>query len=154
MSKNVLIAGVVGIVILAIVGSFLMIRGEKKEEATVVPTPTPPSVELLSQDALDVNLKSGAYPRYILTIDSIPQGAKTISYEITYDTTNKGTQGIIGSPVTLKEGQTTYTNDKIVFGSESRGKYSLDQGVNNIQVNIRLGYSDGSEKGWQGTLEI
>lgn len=153
MNRNLLTASGVGLVVIVVVVGFVLTKG--KSEVTVEPTPTPKvEIELLSQDALDVTLKAGRNPLYTLTIDKIPNGVTAISYEITYDTTNKGTQGIVGSPVTLKEGQGRYVNDKIVFGSESRGKYALDQGVNNIQVSIRLRYKDGSEKGWKGTLEL
>lgn len=153
MNRNLLIVGGIGLVAVVVLVGFVLTR--EKSEVTVEPTPTPKTeIELLVQDALNVTLKSGNRPLYVLTIDKIPNGASSISYEITYDTTNKGTQGIVGSPVTLKEGQGKYVNDKLVFGSESRGKYALDQGVNNIQISIRLTYKDGSEKGWKGTLEL
>lgn len=153
MNRNLLIFGAIGLVIVVLGVGFFMTRGASQQQAE--PTPTPKvEIELLPQDALDVTLKKGASPQYVLTIDKIPEDVTQLSYEITYDTSNKGTQGIVGSPVTLKEGQGTYKNEKVVFGSESRGKYALDQGVNNIQVTIRLTYKDGPEKGWKGTLEL
>lgn len=133
---------------------FLLTRGTS-EEKVALPTPTPKvEIEFLQADTLNVTLKPGRRPLYTLAINNIPDDVTALSYEITYDTSNKGIQGIVGSQVTLKEGQITYANDKIVFGSESRGKYSLDEGVNNIQVFVRLTYKDGSEKGWKGSLEI
>lgn len=153
MNRNLLVAGGIGLVALVVLMGFVLTRG--KSEVKVEPTPTPKvEMEFLPQDALDITLKAGRSPLYTLTIDKIPSGVASISYEITYDTSNKGTQGIVGSPVPIKDGQTKYTNDKIVFGSESRGKYALDKGVTNIQVSIRLTYKDGSEKGWKGTLEL
>ena len=151
--RNLLIAAVV-IIVAGIIGGFVFVNGRSTDEIAVEPTPTPPTVLMLAQDALAVSLAKGSYSRYVLTIDKLADGVVGLSYEITYDTTNKGTQGIVGSPSNLKAGQTKYTNPEIVFGSESRGKYSLDQGVNNIQINIRLTFKDGSEKGWKGSLEI
>lgn len=133
---------------------FLLTRGKSEEKMAVAPTPTPASVELLSDEAIEVSIKPGSNRQYVLTIDKIPDGATTLSYEITYDTKNKGTQGIVGSPVTLKAGQTNYTNDKLTFGTCSRNKCVYDEGVNNIQINIRFVFKDGSEKGWKGTLSL
>ena len=153
--RNLIIAGAVGIVIVGLVAGFLLTRGGEKKEVVPTPTPTPEIVvELLPSDALSVSLKRGSGQQYVLTIDEIPEGVTGLSYEITYDTKNKGMQGIVGSPVTLKSGQTKYTNDKIIFGTCSGSKCVYDEGVSNIEVNIRLTYSDGSEKGWKGTLEI
>lgn len=156
MNRNVLIVGVIVLVLAGVAGAFVLTKGTSgPEPASTVPTPLPTSaVQLLPQDALSVTLTKGNYPRYVLTIDKLPEDIASLSYEITYDTTNKGIQGIVGSPSNLKDGQTKYTNPQIVFGSESRGKYSLDAGVSNIQINIRLTLKDGSEKGWRGTLEI
>lgn len=154
--KGLLIGGVVFLILAAVVTAFVFTRG-KSDQKDAVPTPTPTPdeiIELLPSDALDVSLEPGRTPLYVLTIDNLPDGLSSLSYEITYDTTNKGAQGIVGSPVTLKEGQAKYVNDKLVFGSESKGKYDLDKGVNNIQINIRLTYSDGSEKGWKSTLQL
>lgn len=153
--RNILIAGAIGVVIVGLAASFFLTKGDEKEEVGPTPTPTPEIiVELLPSDALAISLKRGSGRQYVLTIDKIPEGVTGVSYEITYDTKNKGTQGIVGSPVTLKGGQTKYTNDKIIFGTCSGSKCVYDEGVSNIEVNIRLTYSDGSEKGWKGTLEI
>lgn len=153
MNRNILIGGGVIIVGGLLVG-FLLTQGKSEEKVAATPTPTPPSVELLSQEAIEVSIKPASDRQYVLTVDKIPDGVTTLSYEITYDTKNKGTQGIVGSPVTLKAGQTKYTNDKLTFGTCSRNKCVYDEGVNNIQINIRFVFKDGSEKGWRGVLEI
>ncbi len=153
MNKNLLIAGGV-IVVGGLLVGFLLTQGKKEEKAQVAPTPTPISVELLKQDEVLVTIEPGANRQYTLAIDKIPDGVTTLSYEITYDTKNKGTQGIVGSLVTLKDGQTTYTNDKLTFGTCSRNKCVYDEGVSNIAVNIRFVFKDGSEKGWKGTLSL
>ena len=156
MNRNTVIVGVVVLIIAGVLGAFVLTKGSSDgETANTTPTPSPtPAVKILPADALSVTFKKGASPRYVLTIDKLPEGVESLSYEITYDTTNKGTQGIVGSPPKLKDGQTKYTNPEIVFGSESRGKYVLDQGVSNIQINIRLIFKDGTKKGWNGSLEI
>ena len=154
-NKKLLISGGIGILILAIaVGGFFATRGSSNKAVVAGPTPTPAIVDLLPSDALSVSLKAQRNNQYVLTVDTIPERVTAISYEITYDTENKGTQGIVGSPVSLKDGQTTYTNNQIIFGTCSRNKCVYDQGVSNITINIRLTYKDGSEKGWKGTLEI
>lgn len=153
MNRNILIAGGV-IVIGGLLVGFLLTQGKKEEKTAVALTPTPPSVELLSDEAIEVSIKPGSDRQYVLTIDKIPDGVITLSYEITYDTKNKGTQGIVGSPVTLKAGQTKYTNDKLTFGTCSRNKCVYDEGVTNIAANIRFVFKDGSEKGWKGNLTL
>lgn len=155
MNRNVLVTGVSVLIIASVAVGFLLSRGEKGEKAppTAAPTP-PPSIELLGESALAVTLTPGLARQYVLTIDKIPTGTTAVSYEITYDTKSKGTQGIVGSPVTLKPGQTKYANDKIIFGTCSRNKCVYDEGVSNLEINIRIVFSDGSEKGWQGSLEI
>jgi hypothetical protein len=153
MNRNIVIA-IGGLVVIGGLAGFLLTRGTS-EEKVAIPSPTPKvEIELLSSDALDVTFKPGTARQYTLTIDGIPEGVSAISYEITYDTTNKGIQGVVGSPIALKEGQMKYVNDKLIFGTCSRGKCVFDEGVNNIQINIRLTYKDGSEKGWKGTFEI
>lgn len=153
MNRSVLIAVGVGVVALGLIAGLVLTRGKSNTTPKLKPTPTP-AVELLPQDALDVTLEATTSREYTLTIDKIPDGVTSLSYEITYDTAKKGTQGIVGSPVTLKAGQTKYTNDQIIFGTCSRNKCVLDEGVENIEITIRLMYKDGSEKGWKGTLEI
>src|SRR3989344_6077001 len=126
MNRSVLIAVGVGVVVLGLVAGLVLTRGKSDVKTKIKPTPTP-SVELLPQDALEVTLKAAAGREYTLTIDKIPDGITSLSYEITYDTANKGTQGIVGSPVTLKAGQTKYINDQTIFGTCSRNKCVLDE---------------------------
>ncbi|MBI2036277.1 hypothetical protein HYT17_01475 [Candidatus Microgenomates bacterium] len=153
MNRNILIAGGV-IIVVGILAGFWLTQGKKEEKAQVAPTPAPVSVELLAQEEISVTIAPGANRQYTLTIDKIPEGVTSLSYEITYDTKNKGTQGIVGSPVTLKSGQSKYINDKLTFGTCSRNKCVYDEGVTNIQANIRFIFQDGSEKGWKGTLSL
>src|SRR5581483_6763532 len=146
MNKKYLLAGIIGLILVIALVGVLVVKGQSGPNTTAEPTPTPDIVQLLPQDALSVTLKPGTNHQYVLTIDKIPDGVTSVSYEITYDTSSKGTQGVVGSPVELSSGQTKYVNDKLIFGSCSRNVCVYDQGVSNIQINIRLQYKDGSEK--------
>ena len=151
MRKTALIAiSLIVLLILALL--FWRVRLAGKKESELAPTPTPKQVELLPEEILVASFKPLTGKNYLFTIEKIPEGVVSLAYEIAYDTANKGTQGIISSPIEIKPGQTSYQNKEFVFGTCSKNKCVYDTGITNLEVTVRLSYQDGKEKIWKKAL--
>lgn len=150
MKKTALIT--VSIVSILLIGGLFVLKSQQAGQGPVEPTPTVEQIETLPEDALTASFTSLGGRNYRFTLEKIPDGVVALSYEISYETTNRGMQGVISSPVEIKSGQTTYQNDKFLFGTCSKNKCVYDEGFKTVDVAIRLAFSDGKEKIWKKTL--
>lgn len=140
------------IILLILTFLFLRLRPGAKKTTEVVPTPTFEQIEVLPPEVLNASLTPVGGRTYRFTIENIPEGVVSLAYEISYETTNRGTQGIISSPIEIKPGQKTYQNEKFIFGTCSKNVCVYDEGITNLEVTTRLTYQDGQEKLWKKSL--
>lgn len=147
-----IIIPLIGIVILAIL--FWKMGPGARKTAEVVPTPTQEQIELLPEETLNAFFTRLTGKTFRFTIEKIPEGVASLAYEVAYDTANRGTQGVISSPIEIKPGKTSYQNDKFIFGTCSKNVCVYDEGVLNLEVTARLTYQDGKEKIWKKSLPV
>lgn len=152
MKKAVLI--IVPILIIILGGGFFVLKSRQAGQGPVEPTPTVEQIETLPEGALTASFTSLGGRNYRFTLEKIPDGVVSLSYEISYETTNRGMQGVISSPIEIKSGQTTYQNDKFLFGTCSKNKCVYDEGVSNLEITVRLVYQDNKEKIWKKSLNL
>lgn len=150
MKKAALI--VIPIIAILLIGGFFVLKSSQSNQGPLEPTPTVEQIETLPEDTLTASFTPLGGRSYRFTVDKLPDGVVSLSYEISYETTNRGTQGVISSPIEIKSGQTTYQNDKFLFGTCSKNKCVYDEGFKTVDVAIRLAFSDGKEKIWKKTL--
>lgn len=129
----ILVAGGAAVLLLA----FLMLRGRggaKTEEKDVpdLPFSQRPYTQL-------VPTEDGHYLNMIVSNINVPN-AKSMDYELYYDTADGITQGVPGK-VNL-EGKNSVERE-LLLGSESSGKFRYDQGVDDGTLTLRFRDSGG-----------
>lgn len=157
--RNYKILGAIAVLALMVLGgiAYSIHRNSQLTQVANPATDQTETIDMLPQDALSVKLakgKASPYQLYTLTIDKIPQGAKTLSYNVQYETDSGSLQGFGGQGKELTSGQATYTNDEVFFGSCSKNKCTPDKGVHNVVIDIRFDMQDGTAKGWRGNLDL
>lgn len=133
--KNVpFIIGAV-VILLGLVG-FVVISGKKSSNTTATQNQLPTSAIVPTVDSsVKVDLQKGKEKGYVeLTVDGIPSGTKTLEYELTYDTTESGLQGIPSSPVDIK-GENSIKRE-FFLGTQSSGAktYHTVKGPITLQI--------------------
>lgn len=108
----------------------------------------------LPPQTINISLRAKGDGSYFLTMAGIPNGVKKMSYEITYDTLNKGRQGVLSSPIEIEPSQLEYTNEQLIFGSCSKKVCVYDEGINNAVITIRFIYENDEIRIYQEELEI
>lgn len=99
MPKPYLIGG--GVIIALLIVIIVLMSGGKKEEAQA--NPTEPQVAQEEPEAIPtvdpsvkVAVEAMAGNKVSIEVDGVPDGTDTIDYELSYDTSDKGMQGVIG----------------------------------------------------------
>lgn len=131
---------ILGISFLLICGSIFFVFNKfnkkkfDKENKTKVPTEVViPTVD----SSVLVNLTSTiAGKEVLLSIKNIPSGTSSIDYELSYQTTKQGLQGVIGT-INLENNQKNYEK-KITLGTCSSGSCVYHQVVGEIKLNLKF----------------
>lgn len=158
MAKKNTIAIIVGVIL--VLGVFTILAARSRRQRLTEPQIVEEVDEnfqlapTLPPQTIDISLKAKGDGSYFLTMAGIPDGVKKMSYEITYDTVNKGRQGILSSPIDIVSGQREYTNEKLIFGSCSKGVCVYDEGISNAVITIRFVYGNDESRIYQEELEI
>jgi hypothetical protein len=130
-NKAVIIGIIVLILGLIIFGAILAIRSRSKQDITSTPLP---EVSTLTKTIEDIPPNQRPFVALVpsddghwltLYIDNV-KNALTIEYELVYETEGP-TQGAIGT-IDLKS-RTPPIEEKILLGTESKGKFKFDEGV-------------------------
>ena len=117
-------------------GIFILKRtGSKKEEVTVIPTPSVVLPTISSEVNVELTAKNDNRV-VILRIKGIPSDTKSIEYELTYITGNGLPRGVLGK-VSL-DGETELERNDIVLGTCSSGKCVYDIGVESIDLSLKF----------------
>lgn len=134
MKKNNIIIGF--IVLVLVLGSLSMvILGRKSVNKTPVVTPTEEEIAPTVDSSVKVTMKSKNNKRAVdLTIDGIPSSTESIEYEISYQSKQRGLQGIIGM-IQVKEDEKSRTISR-EFGTCSSGTCIYDEVVGNIKLGL------------------
>jgi hypothetical protein len=149
--QQMIIAGVIGALILG-VGAYMMIgrSGEPSSgggsEPTITPTPTE-KLQLVDesvQATLDVNARGTAVDMTIIGLNGQFSG---LEYELSYDT-DEGPKGSIGGtsrrPITIDDGEDTFTRSVELGSCSTGGKCRYHKGVKNFKLSVKLHTTDGS----------
>lgn len=148
--KKYLIGG--GIVVLIIIAGFLMTRGKGQTGQTnsnLAPTEQAvPTVD--SSVQVSLTAASPAKKELSLKISGIPSGTTSVDYELSYQTTAEGLQGIIGTADVTGKSDLDKT---LTLGTCSSGTCVYHTVVGKIQLSLKFSGSYG-QKLYQKELSI
>lgn len=138
MNKNKILIIVGVIVTVLIVGGVLIgsrqNRQTVKEEEELLPTEVViPTVD--KSVVIDLVSSSGGR-EVVLQIKKIPDGTEMIDYELSYQTSQQGLQGVIGT-IELKSNQTE-VDKRLTLGTCSSGTCVYHNVVGKIRLNLRF----------------
>ena len=148
MKKNTIIIAVLAVLVIISIGLFFLSRQTTNSSGTAQGNSLPSSNVVPTVDAsVKVDLKAADASKHemILSIDGIPNDTKTIDYMLTYDTVERGSQGVLGegdSAITVTPGQKSYTK-KYLIGTESSGKKLYDTLSSPVHVSLKFNGSYG-----------
>ncbi|OGM21328.1 hypothetical protein A2863_00020 [Candidatus Woesebacteria bacterium RIFCSPHIGHO2_01_FULL_38_9b] len=128
----------VGILILLVV--FIFVRSRKVEEEPVEEEETALiQVELKDRPVVSlIPTEDGHF--LLLKVEKITIDAKTVDYELLYDTEANVTQGV---PGTIQLTGLNSFEEKLLLGSESSGKFRYDDGVEKGTITLRFRNEEG-----------
>ncbi len=130
-----------GIVLVVV---FLMLRKTPKtsEDNANNPTPTAVAVPTVDSSVKVALTPSSAGKEVTLDITDIPSGTQSIDYELSYQTSQEGLQGVIGT-ITLTN-ETEYQK-KITLGTCSSGTCVYHHVVGDIKLTLKFSGSYGEK---------
>jgi len=143
MKKNYLIAAglILSLVLLFLI--FKMIGSGGRKEEGVLPTPIPTVTLPPIEESVEIDLLPRDDKRaVILKISRIPEGVKTVEYEITYEAKSGLSKGVIGK-IELKEKEDSISRE-IVLGTCSRNVCVYDENVRKVNLALRFTGPSGS----------
>lgn len=145
MPKPYLIGG--GIIVLLVVIIIVLAVGGKDKETQQVTTPK------VNQDVADViptvsnsvqvEFEQQAGNKVSITVDGVPDGSESIDYELSYDTPDKGLQGVIGQLEIT--GTKASPEEEIFLGTCSSGTCIPHKVKGGIKVTLRFTGSYGEQ---------
>lgn len=153
-----IIIGIVGVIILAIVGSALFFLSSGKNtqqganqtiEEEVVPTIVP--------DELGLSVEARADNKAVKFIMTKIAGIKSVDYEITYtasvSTGGNAIRGINGT-IDVEPGDNVIESEYHDLGTCSSGKCKYDEGVTKVDFLFKITKTDGKVFSSQTSLEL
>lgn len=143
MNKQTLVIAGVAIAIL-IAGIFTMrfIGSDKGDQTEEEPTPTIAYQEV--DDSVQATLTANsAKTKVTVTVTGLNSRFSQIEYELSYETTNNGTQGAFSNEPIDISGQDTFEREVELGSCSTGGKCTYDKGVKNFKLTAKLHTSDG-----------
>jgi len=131
--QYLIIAGVV--VFLLVISFWFFGRKNNSNNQTSTISPTEAVIPTIdSSVAVDLT-STTAGKEVLLSINKIPSGTNTIDYELSYQTTQQGLQGVIGT-ITITN-DSSY-NKTITLGTCSSGKCVYHQVLGKIKLTLKF----------------
>jgi hypothetical protein len=136
-NKKVLISGIVVILVLIIGGIYFANKKNTKTQSqgsssiqneTAIPT---------VDASVKVTLEALPGKKEVrLSVENMPNGTKTLEYELSYEARNQGPQGVITQPIDVS-GQNSYEKT-ITLGTCSSGTCVYHDVVSNISLSLKF----------------
>ncbi len=133
--RKVLYSVVVLIIVMALIFIFF-IKGRDRRN-----TAKSNAQEVEKEDAnilADVKVKVDRFKKphtLLLEVDNIPSGTNSVEYEITYETLDKGIQGVMGNVSSSEFKNNSFKRD-ILFGTCSAGKCVYHKVKGKIELSL------------------
>lgn len=146
MPKPYLIGG--GVILVLLVVIIALLTGGKKEEPQAnqntpqLTQEVPEAIPTVS-DAVKVDVEAMTGSKVNITVDGVPSGTETIDYELSYDTTDKGLQGVIGQLEI--DGDTAAPDEEIFLGTCSSGTCIKHNVTGKTKVTLHFSGSYGEQ---------
>jgi len=142
--KKVLIGAIV-VALLILGGAFMMLRGNNTEEVVEEDTTQSSTIPTLSKEELGLSMELSPDNQRIKFTIAKASDIKHVDYEITYDAdstedaTVKVPKGITGAE---DISGSTYETDFLVLGTCSRNVCKYDEGIENIELLLKVTKKD------------
>ena len=135
---------IIAVFFVILVGGFLVVKERSWWKEEILPTPTPTVALPPIEESVEIDLLPRDDKRaVILKISRIPEGVKTVEYEITYEAKSGLPKGVIGK-IELKEKEDSISRE-IVLGTCSRNVCVYDEGVGKISLALVFTGDKGSQ---------
>lgn len=157
---------VLGVVALLLVGGYFLVKSQFDTPAppSAAPVDTAPTlakkIDLSTQppwvQKLNVTAKPGKSPNgldnFTIDIEGMPTGmVKSFTYVASYDTTNKGSQGVLATKPIVIDGATSYIKT-IDLGTCSTKSCVKHEGVKSVDLELDFTTTAGDLPMWSKTL--
>lgn len=140
MNRNLLTSGVIILLIIGIVGSFLVKgRGEKEKVSQPV---VEEKIEEISADELGLTLLARADKKAVKFEITEVKGIASLDYELSYLAKGEIPRGIIGH-IEVKPTDKKISTDYLDLGSCSRNVCKYDEGVTAVKLILKTTKKDG-----------
>lgn len=140
--QTLLIAGIAIVVLLAGVFTVKFIGGTKTPEGDVEPTPEVVYQEVDGSVQATLVANQGK-TKVTLSVTGLASRFSQIEYELSYETTNNGTQGAFSNDPIDISAQDEFEREVELGSCSTGGKCTYDKGVNNFKLTAKLHTSDG-----------
>lgn len=145
LPKPYLIGGGVILVLLVVIISLVMNGGKSKEAATTEPQITQEVPEAIPtvDPSVEVIFEKQPGNNVTIEVNSVPAGTESIDYELSYETEDKGLQGVIGQLEI--DGNKAAPDEEIFLGTASSGTKLAHNVTGPIKVTLRFSGNYGEQ---------
>lgn len=141
--KKLVIAGVIILLVLGV--GFFMLTGSRKNQTKIntAAFPTEAVIPTVDSSVVVEFVPTAGGHEVALSVKKLPGSTNAVDYELSYQTSSQGLQGVIGT-VTLKGGEDSIEK-QITLGTCSSGKCVYHQVVGKIKLTLKFNGSYGEK---------